>query len=393
MDYIPLYHYLHKRFSLNQEFVELDEVGLSIRNFNFSSDSDILDRENHYDFEESHPLYAISDAKISENNEFRYSLVMPQHAKPTFDKVILLLHGLNERKWEKYLPWAASMVHQTGLPVLMFPISFHMNRAPEKWNDPRSIYPLLKQKAREEQFRFDTSTSIANYALSERLIQSPERFFTSGYQSINDVHHLIASIQKGIHPNFEKGTLVNIFAYSIGAFLTEILMIANPEGLLDQSRFVFFCGGALFSGMNPTSKYILNKTAFERIQEYYLHELETQEIQKGIYGDILSEHPFGEAFRAMMCPHKFTAKREKVFDFYSKNIKAITLKKDEVVPSKEVYQTFAHSFLKHRNQVEELDFDYPYSHELPFDAKLTKYEERINRHYADFMNRSATFLA
>ena len=45
-----------------------------------------------------------NDTLIPENRSFSYPVFTPGNTKS--DKVILLLHGLNERSWVKYLVWA-----------------------------------------------------------------------------------------------------------------------------------------------------------------------------------------------------------------------------------------------------------------------------------------------
>ena len=71
-----------------------------------------------------------------------------------------------------------------------------------------------------------------------------------------------------ISPNAQ----VDFFAYSIGAFLSQILFIANPNGIVSNSRLFMFCGGAFFSEMNGVSKMIMDETAFEKISNYYNDE-------------------------------------------------------------------------------------------------------------------------
>jgi hypothetical protein len=68
-----------------------------------------------------------------ENNS-RYSCLLMQPAGSTSRGLILLLHGLNEKRWDKYLPWARRLVRQTGKSVLLFPIAFHMSRTPAPWS-------------------------------------------------------------------------------------------------------------------------------------------------------------------------------------------------------------------------------------------------------------------
>jgi len=45
-----------------------------------------------------------SDSSISENIEFSYPVFVPEDKSTR--KVILLMHGLNERSWVNYLVWA-----------------------------------------------------------------------------------------------------------------------------------------------------------------------------------------------------------------------------------------------------------------------------------------------
>ncbi|MDR2422932.1 MAG: DUF6051 family protein, partial [Deltaproteobacteria bacterium] len=79
-----------------------------------------------------HSLYNQPDVEIEENRVFRYHLVLPENGAQA-KNLIFLLHGFNERGWSKYLPWAVQLAKRTEQAVLMFPIAFHMNRAPKLW--------------------------------------------------------------------------------------------------------------------------------------------------------------------------------------------------------------------------------------------------------------------
>ena len=80
-------------------------------------------------------LYNEEDLSISENKSFSYPVFIPSERDTS--KVILLFHGLNERSWIKYLTWAYFLCQNTGSYVILFPISFHINRSPSSWVDPR----------------------------------------------------------------------------------------------------------------------------------------------------------------------------------------------------------------------------------------------------------------
>lgn len=81
------------------------------------------------------------DCDIESNS--RYRCLMMEPATETPRGVILLLHGLNEKRWDKYLPWALRLVRGTGKAVMLFPISFHMNRTPASSRIPSA--PSLRR--------------------------------------------------------------------------------------------------------------------------------------------------------------------------------------------------------------------------------------------------------
>ena len=49
------------------------------------------------------------DAGVPENVEFPYRILAPPGGERS-SRGLVLLHGLNERRWEKYLPWAKALV-------------------------------------------------------------------------------------------------------------------------------------------------------------------------------------------------------------------------------------------------------------------------------------------
>ena len=79
------------------------------------------------------------DANIDENRKFYYPIFKPL-SKRKFDKAILLLHGLNERSWDKYLCWAEFLCHYTQRPIVLFPLAFHVNRSQSGWLNIRNIF-------------------------------------------------------------------------------------------------------------------------------------------------------------------------------------------------------------------------------------------------------------
>ncbi len=211
----------------------------------------------------------ISDDTIEVNRHFSYPVIMPSSDyKPS--GCIILLHGLNERHWEKYLGWADYLAAQTGKPVLLFPIAYHMNRAPVEWSEPRRMLNLVEQWKRISGDH--RSLSTANAALSVRLSQDPTRFYTAGKQTGLDIVQLVRQIKSGQHPLFHSPAKVDIVAYSIGSFLAEIVLMAEEDKLFDDTRLFVFCGGSVFKHMSGDSRYIMDKGAFDTLLHYYCDE-------------------------------------------------------------------------------------------------------------------------
>jgi hypothetical protein len=332
-----------------------------------------------------------ADNMVDENREFSYPIFFPESEKK-HKRAILLLHGLNERSWEKYWTWAHFLCKKNGVPVILFPISFHMNRAPEEWGNPRAMFPLMKE-TEQKQHEMGEITTYLNFALSMRLIDDPLRFFNSGHQSALDIIQLTTQLQQGELARFEKETSVDFFAYSIGAFLAQILMVANPNQLFEKSRFFLFCGGALFCDMHGASKHILSKDAFERISEFYLKEIPIQ-VKKGTpLGQFMVNNPLGQAFYAMLSADKNSEMRNDAFKRFSERLYVLSLTKDSVIPPEGIKTAVEPQQQVGKINYEELDFPFEYTHEIPFphDAK-PEWQQAVNRAFDEVFTKAASFL-
>lgn len=332
-----------------------------------------------------------TDNQVSENQAFSYPIVYPNENK-SFRRAIIMLHGLNERSWQKYWAWAFYLAKTNGVPVILFPISFHMNRAPESWANPRIMLPLMK-RAQSLLPLIDSMTSYLNFALSVRLTEQPLRFFTSGHQSALDIVHLTEQLKLGHIAPFEKNTKVDIFAYSIGAFLSQVLLVANPYGLFNDSRFFLFCGGSLFEDMKGTSKHILGKNAFARLSSYYLTELEEEMKRETPIAKFMMKDELGQAFYSMLAANRNRALREAAFEKAADRIYAIGLKQDTVIPSKGIHRAVNQNTTR-KPRFEELDFPFSYSHEMPFpvDSKGVP-TSVLNGSFNQIFTKAAAFLA
>ncbi len=323
------------------------------------------------------------------NHQFRYAVFSP--ARHHIAKgAIVLLHGLNERNWEKYLPWAYELARSTGKPVILFPIAHHMNRAPHAWGVPRPMHQLAG--IRQHRFGKINNSSFVNAAISCRLDYSPELFVTSGLQSLIDLMALSTQIKEGHHPLFMKETQVDFFAYSIGAFLTEILLMANPMGLYTDSKAFFFCGGSTFDLMDGRSKSILDDRAFGSLREYLLASqvvgqppINTLDVFRPALASLWN------AFLSMLTLEGHRSFRERALKKMAGKIAAIGLKIDKVIPGAAIQKTLGRA-LRSKKNVTVAHFNYPYTHETPFPLLNNKAFHEVEQAFYFTFQRAGAFL-
>lgn len=349
----------------------LEETNIDIRFFRFHSLSG----------DEKGGTLQDRDSNISENFTFEYPVFTPS-GKSKQGEAILLLHGLNERNWNKYLPWAEFLCLHTGKPVILFPIAFHINRAPVTWSNPRSLVNLLN--FRKEKYTDDRTISYANVALSDRISQSPERFYLSGRQTWADLTVLFEEIKNGLHPLFKDATKIDIFAYSIGAFLSQVALMANQKGLYSDSRLFMFCGGSIFRSMFGISRSILDKPAFEKLQQYYIHHFGYEATPAWERDNAFN------AFLQMITPERFRPEREKLFGSLKERIRGIALSNDMVIPYHGVLEALGEKNAE--STIRLLDFPFDYTHENPFPHN-TKDIGSLNSAFTNVFSRVAEFLA
>lgn len=303
--------------------------------------------------------------------------------------MILLLHGLNERSWMKYLAWAYTLAETTNSYVILFPISFHINRSPSSWKDPRAMIPLLKD--RNSVIGEIDKSSFANIALSNRLTEDPMRFFKSGYQTVTDIVRLVSDVRNGRHSIVPQSNNINIFAYSIGAFLAEILMMGNPENMFSESRLFMFCGGSVFSNMKGASKFIMDSRAFSRVYNFYMNDFEETLTSKSPLTEYLKTSYLGMAFRSMIDPEKFKKFRNCRLRKLRNQIHTIALERDSVIPSAGIVATLGGNF--HNNNLKVWDFPFHYSHENPFPLLESSISKKIDYWFEKVFSEASQFLS
>jgi hypothetical protein len=326
------------------------------------------------------------DIDIQENKKFTYALF--KKAEPARSEgAILLLHGLNEHSWHKYLPWAETLVERTGKAVILFPIAFHMNRTPAEWGKSRSMNSV--SGIRHSHSPAIVNSSFANAAISARIEMIPQRFFWSGLQTFQDVVRLAAEIKRGAHPFIAPKARIDLFSYSIGSFLSEILVMANPGNYFQNSKLFMFCGGPTLDRMSPNSKFILDSDATIAIYSFYTERLEA-ELQRDhrVAHYFSAAHPAGLVFRMLLSYQKNKEAREQRFRELQDQLCAVALKQDDVIPANEVLNTLKGDYRDIGTQVEVMDFPFPYTHINPFptDAGI---EQLVDKSFIEVFEMAA----
>jgi hypothetical protein len=233
-------------------------------------------------------------------------------------------------------------------------------------------------------------SSFANIAISNRLIEDPMRFFKSGYQTTTDIVKLLSGIRNGEHELIPKTNKINIFAYSIGAFLAEIILMGNPENLFAESKLFIFCGGSVFSNMKGSSKLIMDSLAFDRVYNYYLNDFEQTITGESPLVNFLRSSQVGMAFRSMIDLGRLKLFRENILKHLKDQIHSISLLKDSVIPCKGVISTLAGP--EKRDIVDVWDFPYIYSHENPFPVLETPFSKKVDYWFEKVFTEAALFL-
>jgi hypothetical protein len=308
----------------------------------------------------------VSDYQFDGNSEFHLTLFLPHRGEPA-RRVMFLMHGLNERYWHKYLPWALRLCEATGSAVLLLPLAFHMNRAPAAWGRPAAMNRVAEERRRR--YPLITASSFANAAISSRLHAIPQRLFWSGMQTYDDVLRLAGDIRAGKLPGVAAGAAIDMFAYSIGCFLAEILIMADEERSFERTRLFMFCGGPTFDRMYPVSRYILDSEALIALYAFFVEHLENEFKNDARLAHYFQDHAAGRYFHAMLANRKHKELREGRFRELAGRVAAAALRKDEVIQPSEVLNTLNGDFRDIPIPVHVLDAHFAYSHVIPFPLK------------------------
>lgn len=154
-------------------------------------------------------------------------------------------------------------------------------------------------------------------------IPKPVTLYASGRESVYNMWQLVHEIKNGEHPLFKEDTSINLFAYSIGALLSQVLLLANPDKMFTDTRLFMFCGGSIFSEMDGNARDIMDKEAFAKVRHYFRHDfLENRTLPTSFKNDFLEQ-----AFKAMVREDVLRDYRESFFQRACDRIRAISLKK------------------------------------------------------------------
>lgn len=389
MDYFENQLLLKKTFNLSDEQIRIPESDTRIINCRFRSVVQPALGETSHTAVPEGPLSGLMLQYFDGNSDFTYPVFMPGNREQA-GGAIILLHGLNERSWSKYLCWAQYLCEHTGKAVVLFPIAYHINRSPGFWADPRSMSDVAGERAASDSA--NTSVTPFNAALSSRLEMHPEWFCTSGLQSCYDIITLTQTIRSGRHPLFTNQATVDFFAYSVGAFLLEVMLIANPGNLFGQSKSFLFLGGSSFEQMKGISRYIMDRKAFDKLEEAFLLKDPAAVRQKIHIPQLADFNALWNSFMSMLRLDRLQTFRDRSFRKFRHQIAAVGLARDQVIPGSSIFNTLTGAGNRNRVPVTILDFPYPYTHENPFPVNQQDIREEVNRAFGQIFSQAASFL-
>lgn len=406
MNYNELYEILKERFENKSSFENVEGLNLTIETIQFNSArADLLHGSPAYSCEKhqlefpinedkSHVVYGLpsidlKDFDIACNKQFDYYILKRADIQKA-EGSIIFFHGLNEKKWDKYLPWAYELAQRTNKAIILFPIAFHMNRAEEIWSDRHKMVEV--SKFRKKNFNDNSDSSFVNAAISSRLEAHPQRIFWSGFQTYSDVISVVRDIRENKISSISSTSSFDLFGYSIGSFLSIIFKLADPEQIFKDSKLFCFCGGMTIDRMFPISKYIMDSRAAIKMQTVFAELLSSDFKSDPRLGHFQNSkvHPQESWFKMMLRYNYFQKEREARIREIQSQIKAYVLEKDEVAPPMEALNTLKGGYRNIKVDVEIQDFPFDYSHMVPFPL-TNKVQEEVTTSFNQFIQSASDF--
>lgn len=321
-----------------------------------------------------------ADCDIGENLDFRYPLLRghtPNGDVTRSRHLIILLHGLNERSYGKYVPWAYQLWRSTGAAVALFPLSFHVNRVHPAWGRE-----LKQHLGRRHEVARNENVHAFNAVLSERLDARPERFFWGGLQSYGDVVELVRQIRAGEHPYVDPEAQVDLLGYSAGGYLSLGLLLADEAGLFKDSRCVLFASGAVLRSTHLSTRLIMDMACEMSLVKLFVRF--TGRLASPRLAHWLADHEEGRWFRALFGEESQREHLEARLRQLAPRLLAITNANDEVIPAGAVLNTLQGLNRDTGVRVESLHLGV---HEHPF--VCPDYQQRDRRFVTEYLDVAA----
>lgn len=274
----------------------------------------------------------VADCDVGENLEFRYPLLRTHGRSERERHVILLLHGLNERSYSKYVPWAYQLWKSTGAAVALFPLCFHVNRVHPNW-----AREINRAQARRDQVPRNENVHAFNCVLSERMDARPERFFWGGLQSYFDVVDLVRQIRANEHAHIAPDAQIDLLGYSAGGYLSLGLLLLDQDELFAQSRAVLFESGAVLKSTHLSSRLIMDLSCEISLMKLYVRF--TGRMASPRLQHWLSHHEEGRWFRALFGEEAERGRLESRLKAIAPRVMAICNSNDDVIPASAVLNT------------------------------------------------------
>ena len=145
-----------------------------------------------------------------------------------------------------------------------------------------------------------------------------------------------------------------------------------------------FCGGGILRSMFGISRSILDKPAFEKLQQYYFHFFGNEDTP------LWERDNAFNAFLQMMTPEGYRSERENFFTCFKERIRGIALSNDLVIPYHGILEALGEK--NGHTAIQLLDFPFPYTHENPFPHN-SKDITSVNKAFTNVFSRVAEFLA
>ncbi|MFZ5446633.1 MAG: DUF6051 family protein [Myxococcota bacterium] len=315
------------------------------------------------------------DAAVHENTDFHVPVLHTSGGAPA-RQLVVVLNGLNERSYARYLPWAWNVWKDTGAAVALFPLSFHVNRVHPSW--ARGLDGFL---SRRRELVGNENAHLYNCVLSDRLGLHPERLFWGAVQSFGDVVDLVHDVRAGRVEGVAADARVDFLGFSAGGYIALGLLLADETGLFADSRALLFESGAAMRANHLSTRLIMDLSCEVALLKLYVRF--TARLANPRLAHWLAEHPEGRWFRALFGDERERERLEARLRVLAPRLLAIANSNDQVIPAGMIFNTLGG---RHRDtgvRIEELALGV---HEHPF--VCADYEQRDRRFVVETLDEA-----